>query len=137
MSDIEPFAEKLPVAAHSTRSAGYRIGYRLSSTQAILAHVDIPAPTIERAVLDRLLILPRITLDGTVTADVSTRNDLRSDPIIEVAATPIDQLVLRGTATENLRVEGARAAELQELLDLLERSASAVRAALVAFVATT
>jgi len=137
MSDIEPFAEKLRVAAHSLCPGGYRIGYRLSSTQAILAHVDIPAPTIERAVLDKLLILPRITLDGTVTADVSARNDLGSDPLIEVAATPIDKLVLRGIAAENLRVEGVGAAELQELLDHLERSASAVRAALTTFVATT
>jgi hypothetical protein len=137
MSDIEPFAEKLWVAAHSLCPGGYRIGYRLSATQAILAHVDIPAPTIERAVFDKFLIVPRITSDGTVTADVTAKSNLESDPLIEVAATPIDQLVLRGTAAESLRVEGARAAELQELLDHLERSASAVRAALVASVATT
>ncbi|MCC8948222.1 hypothetical protein H8A97_24705 [Bradyrhizobium sp. Arg62] len=136
MSDLEPFAEKLLTPGTAICSDNYRVGYRLSTTQAILAHVDIPAQTLERAVLDDLLIVPRITLDGMVTADVSIQNDLTSNAHMHVVPTPIDQLVIRGTASDILRVEEAQASELHELLALLERSVSAVRTALAKLAGT-
>src|SRR5215468_6919259 len=136
MSDLEPFAEMLRSTENGHSPAQYRIGYRLSTTHALLAHVEIPAETVQRAVLSKLLIAPRITPDGTVTADISVQNDFASEPRIEVAATPIDQLVIRGTGAENLRVEEAQVTELHALLGLLERSVSAVRAALATYAGT-
>ncbi|VIO64960.1 hypothetical protein CI1B_00540 [Bradyrhizobium ivorense] len=130
MSHLEPFAEKLYAADNAISPVNYRVGYRLSATQAVLAQIEIPAPIVEHAVLGKLLVVPRITPDGTVTADISMQNDLTMDPQMKVAMMPIDQLVLRGTESESLRLEEARASELQELLGLLERSVSAVRTAM-------
>ncbi len=137
MSDIEPFAEKWRSAENHLGTAQYRVGYRLSTNQAVLAHVEIPAEAVERAVLTELSIAPRISSDGRVTADVLIKNDVASRAHVDVTTTPIDQLVIRVTASETLRVEETQASELRVLLDLLERSVSAVRAALATFAERT
>jgi hypothetical protein len=116
MYDLEPFAEKLWSAENALGSPQYRVGYRLSTTQTILAYVEMPAETVERAVLSNLMLFPRITPDGLVTADVSIKNDLASEAHIEVTAMPIDQLVIRGTDSEHLRAEEAQVSELHMLI---------------------
>lgn len=127
MSDLEPFAEKVRRTGGALSPSRYRIGYRCSTTQAVLTQLEIPAEIVERTVLGDLLVVPRITPDGIVTADTPGQGDLNSDDRLEVAAMPINELVTRAIASDNLRLEEARISDLEALRDLLERSVSKVR----------
>jgi|SRR5579871_4193181 len=129
MFDLEPFADKISSPDGALNPSQYRIGYRFPATRAIFTQIEIPAEVIERAVLSKLLVVPRMTSDGTVTADIPVQGDLTSNDPLEVAPVPIHELVVRAMAPENLRLEEAKISDLRTLLDLLEQSISKVRTA--------
>jgi hypothetical protein len=130
MPDLEPFADKIWCTEGALSPPQYRIGYRSSTTRSVLAQLEVPADIIERTVLSKLLVVPRITSDGTVTADIPGQSDLISDNWLEVAAVPINELVLRATTLENLRLEEAKISDLKALENLLDQSIAKVRAAI-------
>jgi hypothetical protein len=137
MSDLEPFAEKVRRVEGALSPSQYRIGYRCSTTQAVLTQLEIPAEIVERTVLGDLLVVPRITPDGTVTANILTQRDSINYEWLDVVAMPIYELVNRAMTSENLRLEEARLSDLEALRDLLERSVSKVRATIAIAAKTT
>jgi hypothetical protein len=129
MSDLEPFADRALSIEGGINSPQYRVGFRLLVTQAIVAQLEIPAEVIEQAVLAKLFVAPRLTPDGKVTADISGPHDLNSH--FEIAAIPIDELVIAAMTPENLRLEDVTSSDLNKLLGLLEQSIMKVRVALI------
>ncbi len=129
MSDLERFADRISRAEGALSALQYRVGYRFAATQNVLTQVEIPAEILERAVLSKMSVVPRVTPNGTVTADTD-QSDLASENQLEVAAIPINELVNRAMAPDNLRVEEAKISDLCTLLDLLEQSVSKVKSAL-------
>jgi hypothetical protein len=131
LPDLEPFADKVWCAEDALSPPQYRIGYRSASTRAVLTQLDIPAEIIERTVLSKLLVVPRMTPSGTVTADIPGRDPI-GDDWLEVAPMPITELVIRAVAPETLRLEEAKISDLEALQHLLEQSMSRVRTAIAA-----
>jgi len=130
MSDVVPFAERIRRAENGLSSPGYSVGYRCATTQAVLMQLEIPAQILERAVLDKLSVVPRMTPDGMVSADFPEQTDRDIDDSLEVAVTPISELVIRSLASDNLRLEETRTSDLEALRNQLEQSLVTVRDAL-------
>ncbi|NOJ41058.1 hypothetical protein [Bradyrhizobium australiense] len=130
MSDVVPFAERIRRGEDGLSSSGYRVGYRCAITQAVLIQLEIPAQIVERTVLDQLSVVPRMTPDGMVSADFSEQTDRDIGDLLEVAVTPISELVARSMASGNLRLEETRTSDLEALRNQLEQSLGTVRDAL-------
>ena len=130
MFDVVPFAERVRRAEDGLSSSGYRVGYRCATTQAVLIQLEVPADIVERAVLDQLSLVPKMTPDGIVSADFSERENRDIDHVLEVAVTSISELVARSMASDNLRLEETRTSDLEVLQNRLEQSLCTVRDAL-------
>ncbi len=97
----------------------YRAGYRLRT--AIICNVELPAATVEAAILAKSILAVTITPDGHVRSSVGGSAGSTS------RAEPIDQLIAQLLSVENLHLEEISAADLVLLLERLERSVELVR----------
>lgn len=130
MFDVVPFAERVRCAEDGLCSSGYRVGYRCATTRAVLIQLEIPAEILERTVLDQLSVVPRMTPDGVVSVDFSEQSGRDIDGLLEIAVTPINELVARSVASDNLRLEETRISDLEALRNGLEQSLCTVQDAL-------
>lgn len=95
----------------------------------MVATVDIPAETVERAVTAGLFISVRMTLNGKITSTVfSSTREIAQDATW--MPSQIEDLVSNAVHPENLRMEDATATDLKSLLASLQRSVRFVKDAL-------
>jgi hypothetical protein len=124
---LEPFVERIGASRSPGGTTSYRIGYRADSFSAAVTSITVPAGTLEKALNSEELLTLAITPTGEVTAVISF---VDSAELTLHASLPIDRLVRNALETENLRMEEATAADLNTLLQSLERSVGLVRDAI-------
>jgi hypothetical protein len=105
-----------------------RVGYRPVGSEQALICVELPIQLLEQAVASGLDLTTRITPSGEVVCDIhgwseTALSDLR-------LVTSIDLLISQMVSPDNLRLEEASLAELNELLKSLELGIEQVKAAL-------
>jgi hypothetical protein len=71
-----------------------------------------------------------MTPDGVVSVDFSEQSGRDIDGLLEIAVTPINELVARSVASDNLRLEETRISDLEALRNGLEQSLCTVQDAL-------
>ena len=121
---VEPFVDLL----NRPNGRFARVGYRPAGFEHHLMSVELPIQLLEEAVAHGLNLTTRITPSGEVVSDLcgwseTALTDLR-------LVTSIDILISQMVSPENLRLEEASLAELNELLKSLESSVEQVKAAL-------
>jgi hypothetical protein len=121
---VEPFVDLL------NRSDGRfaRVGYRSAGFGEALASVELPIQLLEQAVACGLGLTTRITPSGEVVSGIRGWSET---PLTDVRlVTSIDILISQVVSPDNLRLEEASLAELNELLKSLELGIEQVKAAL-------
>jgi hypothetical protein len=121
---VEPFVDLL------NRPDGRfaRVGYRPAGFGKAVVSVELPIQLLEKAVARGLDLTTRITPSGEVATDIcgwseTALTDLR-------LVTSLEILISQAVSPDNLRLEEASLAELNELLKSLELSIEQVKAAL-------
>ena len=125
--ELEPFMEPAHTKGRVNGSA-YRFGYRILGTEQVVSAVEVPASIVENTILQGALLSARSSPDGTITSQMSISYSANASSTRE--AKPIDELVRNAIDLDNLRMEEATAADLNTLLERLERSVSFVRDAI-------
>jgi hypothetical protein len=122
------------VASEETGSLGptsYRAGYRLIETGNVICAVELPASVIEAVVFEHSSPAIAATTDGHVQTSMIGLAGAELNGMSSFTSEPIDSLVGRAMAVENLRMGEATIAELEMLLQRLERSVGLVKEAIV------
>jgi hypothetical protein len=125
MQSAEPFIEAVGPVRDVVGVSAYRVGYRVHGTGEVIAAINIPAQIVEQAVSSKLSISVTMSPTGELSATSSSCAATFDSPLI-----PIDALVARVVAPENLHLEEAGGDELRTLLVRLERSVTCVKGAL-------
>jgi len=127
---LQPFVELLGTDCKVMGPTGYRFGYRNPATCEAVCTVDVPAETVEQALMSRLSLSVTMSADGKITARF-LEPDETAAPGVAAIPRPIDDIVAHGISLDELGRESPSASDLKSLLARLERSVALVRAALV------
>lgn len=108
----------------------YRAGYRCGETGNVICALDLPASIVEATILKDARLTVVATPDGHVRLSVC---GLACEDIgdgVPSISEPIDQLIARSVTAENLHLEEITSADLNSLLQRLQRAVALVQVAL-------
>jgi hypothetical protein len=120
------------VASREVGSLGparYSAGYRVRETGKVICTIELAASVAESTVFGHANLAMAATTSGCIQSSIAGLAGLSGTQ--SFAAEPIDSLIARATAVENLRMEEATVADLKVLLQRLERSVSLVKEAIL------
>jgi hypothetical protein len=127
--ELEPFMESAEITRSPTGGAAYRFGYRIVGSTTVVSAVELPAAIVEQTIMEGALLSARSSPDGTIVSQISI-SYLADGGGLSCRAGAIDDLVRNAVDPESLRMEEATAADLNTLLQRLERSVGLVKNAL-------
>jgi hypothetical protein len=129
-TSLQPFVELLGTDRQVMGPTGYRFGYRNPATGEAVCTVDVPAATVEQALMSQLSLSVTMSADGKITAHFLEPDDVVAAGVAAISRS-IDDMVAQGTSPDELSRENPSASDLKSLLARLEHSVALVRAALV------
>jgi hypothetical protein len=108
----------------------YRAGYRYSETGTVVCALELPASIVETTVLRDAKLFATIAPDGHVRFSVcGVACEEMSNGLPSIAGS-IDQLIAHSVAVDNLHLEEITPADLNSLLQRLQRSIALVQEAI-------
>lgn len=105
----------------------YRAGYRCGETGNVVCALELPASIVEPAILREAKLTATVTPDGHIR--FSACRIASEDKSLPSITEPIDQLIAQSVAVDNLRLEEVTSADLNSLLQRLQRSVALVQEA--------
>jgi hypothetical protein len=108
----------------------YRAGYRCGKTGNVVCALELPASIVETTVLKDAKLTATVAPDGHIrfsVCGVACEDTIDGLPSI---ARSIDQLIAQSVAVDNLHLEEITSADLNSLLQRLQRSVALVQEAM-------
>jgi hypothetical protein len=108
----------------------YRAGYRCGETGNVICALELPASIVEMAILRDARLAVIVAPDGHIKFSVCGMACEDISEGLPSITEPIDELVAQTVAVDNLHLEEITSADLNSLLQRLQRSVALVQEAM-------